>query len=80
MDPSLAKAKSKLKHWEWEAKAGGERIERMEKERDEAKKEAKVVCLAASVAGDAKARAEEDLARVQEALEVAEEAKVQGGG
>ena len=36
LDASLAKAKSKSKHWEREAKAGGERILRMEKERDEA--------------------------------------------
>ena len=33
----LAKAESKLKHWKQEAKAGAEKIERVEKERDEAK-------------------------------------------
>ena len=37
LDASLAKAKSKSKHWEREAKVGGERIAWMEKERDEAK-------------------------------------------
>ena len=37
LDASLAKAKSKSKHWEREAKAGAEKIERAEKERDEAK-------------------------------------------
>ena len=40
----------------------------MEKERDEAKHEAKVARLAPSVVGDARVRVEEDLARVQEAL------------
>ena len=47
----------------------------MEKERDEAKKEAKVARLAASEASDAKARAEEDLARDQEALVAAKEGR-----
>ena len=41
----------------------------MEKVRDEVKQKAKVARLVASVVGDAKARAEEDWARVQEALE-----------
>ena len=37
LDTSLAKAMSKSKYWEQEAKANGERIAQMEKERDEAK-------------------------------------------
>ena len=37
LDASLSKAKSKSKHWEMEAKVGGEKIARIEKERDEAK-------------------------------------------
>ena len=36
----------------------------MEKERDEAKQEAKVACLVAIGAGKAKARVENDLARM----------------
>ena len=47
----------------------------MEKEKDEAKQEAKVALLAASAASDAKARAKEDLTRVQEALAAAEEGR-----
>ena len=47
----------------------------MEKERDEAKEEAQVARLDATAAGDAKARAKGDLARVQDALAVAKEAK-----
>ena len=75
MDASLAKAKSRSKQWEQEAKAGKEKVTRMEKERDEAKQEAKVALLAASTAGDTRARVKEDLARVQEALVAAEEGK-----
>ena len=75
MNASLAKAKSRSKQWEHEAKAGAEKIAGVEKERDEAKKEAKVARLAAIAAGDAKARAEDDLARVQEALMVTDEAR-----
>ena len=73
LDASLAKAKSKLKHWEREAKASKENIERVEKERDEAKQEAKVDRLRAIAAGDAKARAEDDLTRALDALAATEE-------
>ena len=75
MDASLAKVKSKSKQWELEAKVDKEKVTRMEKERDEAKHEAKVALLAASTTGDARARVKEDLARVQEALVAAEEGK-----
>ena len=75
LDTSLARTKSKSKHWEREAKAGVEKIARADKERDKAKKEAQVARLATIAAGDTKARAEDDLARVQEALVVAEEAR-----
>ena len=64
MDASLAKAKSRSKRWELEAKAGRKKIARMEKKRDEAKQEAKVARLVPSVASHARARAAEDLARV----------------
>ena len=46
-----------------------------ENERDEAKVEAQVLWLAVVVAGDAKAQVKNELARVQDALAVAEEAK-----
>ena len=75
MDDSLAKVKSRSKHWELEAKAGKEKIARMEKERDEAKHEAKAARLAASAVGNAKVRAEEDLIRVQAALVAVEEGR-----
>ena len=60
----MAKAKSKSKHWEREAKVGAEKVERAEKERDEAKEEAKVACLTVVAVGDTKARVEEDLNKV----------------
>ena len=45
----------------------------MEKERDEAKHEVKVSRMAAIAAGEAKARAEDDLARMRDALAAVEE-------
>ena len=47
----------------------------MDKKRDEAKNEAKVASLMSSAVGDAKARVEEDLAIVQEALAAVEEGR-----
>ena len=72
---SLAKAKSKSKHWELEAKVSRGKIAQMEKERDKAKQKAKVACLVAIVEGEARARAKEDLARVQKALAAAKEGR-----
>ena len=64
---SLAKAESKLQHWKQEAKAGVEKIERVEKEKDKTKQEAKVARL---VASEGKARAKDELIRVRDALVV----------
>ena len=52
-----------------------EKIKRVQKERDEAKQEAKVARLAVTTIGDAKARVEDDLARVLDALVAAKEDK-----
>ena len=60
----MAKAKSRSKHYEREAKAGVEKIAGVEKERDEAKEQAQVARLDAVIVGDSKARAEDGLARV----------------
>ena len=73
LEASLAKEESKLQRWKQEAKEGAKKIERAEKGRDEAKQEAKVARLATEVAVEAKARAEDDLTRVRDALAVAEE-------
>ena len=48
-------------------------IERTEKERDEAKQEAKVARLASMTAGEAKVRVEDELTRARDAMVVAEE-------
>ena len=47
----------------------------MEKERDEAKEEAQLAQLATVTAGDAKVLVKDKLARVQDALAVAKEAR-----
>ena len=47
----------------------------MEKDRNEAKEEAQIARLAAVARGDARAWAKDDIARVRDTLEVAEEAK-----
>ena len=49
------------------------KIQRAEKERDEAKQEAKVAYLIVVAVGDAKARVEDDLSRARDALKTAEE-------
>ena len=64
LDASLAKAKSRSKHWEQEATASVEKTVGEEKVRDEAKNEVQVARLAAVAASDAKVRAEDDMARV----------------
>ena len=69
----MAKEKSKLKHWEQEAKADAKKVERAEKERDEAKQKAKVARLTTVAIGDAKARVEDDLTRARGALASVEE-------
>ena len=66
---------ARSKHWERKAKEGIESIIGMEKKRDEAKKEAQITGLATIVVGDAKTWAEDDLARVQDTLVIAEEAR-----
>ena len=62
-----------MKYWKQEAQVSVEKIERAEKERDEAKQEAKVARLAAMAVGEAKARAEDDMSRMRDALVGSEE-------
>ena len=64
----MAKEKSRSKHWKREAKASAKKIEWAKKEREEAKQEAKMACLAVTVA-----RVEDDLATVLDALAAVEE-------
>ena len=76
LEESLSKAKSWSRHWERKAKEGIEKTTGAEKERDKAKEEAQVTRLAVVTAGEAKAKAEGDLAKVQDALAAAEEDRV----
>ena len=70
---ALDKAKARFKHLERKVKECTERIASAEKEKDEAKEEAQITRLAAVAAGDAKAQANDELARVQDALLIAKE-------
>ena len=76
LEESLSKAKYWSRHWKGKAKEGTEKTVGAEKERDKAKKEAQVARLVTVAAGDSKAKAEGDLARVHNALAVMEEARV----
>ena len=64
---------SSTQHWEREAKDGVASIIWVEKERDEAKQEAKVPQLVATSAGDAKAWVEVDLSKALNSLAAMEE-------
>ena len=75
LDDAVVKTKARSKHWEQEAKAGGEKIASAENERDEAKEEAQLARIVAATIGDEKALAEDNLTRVQDALAVAEEVR-----
>ena len=64
LENTLDKAKATSKHWEQKAKEGIERIIGVKKERNEAKEETHIARLVAVAAGDAKAWAKDELARV----------------
>ena len=73
LSTSLAKAESSSEHWEKEAKDGAASIIWTEKERDEAKQEARAAQLDATATGDAKARVEVDLTKALNSLASVEE-------
>ena len=56
---------------------GSKSVAQAEKERDEAKQEARVVQLVATVEGDAKARVEADMTKALNSLAAAEEFRCQ---
>ena len=70
---SLAKAEYSLEHWEKYAREGVTSVIRAEKERDEAKQEAKAAQLVVAAAGDAKSRVQVDLTKALNSLAVMEE-------
>ena len=75
MSASLAEAESSSQRWEKEAKEGIEKVARAEVERDVARYEASIACMDVDAAGSGRKKVEFELARVQNALVVAEEAR-----
>ena len=68
LEASLEEAKFEAKRWEGLAGGEAERASRAEGERDAARREASTSRLAAEAAGDAKARVDDELARVRISL------------
>ena len=68
LEASLEEAKFEAKRWERLAGGEAERASRAEDERDAARREASTSRLAAEAAGDAKARIDDELARVRISL------------
>ena len=73
LSPSLAEAELSSRRWENEARGSVERTAQVEAERDVARHDALMARMDADAAGNAKARVESKLARVQNALAVAKE-------
>ena len=72
---SLDEAESNSRRWENEARGSVERMAQAEAERDVARHDALMAHMDADAAGKARARVESELARVQNALVAAKEAR-----
>ena len=75
LSASLAEAESRSRRWEKEAKEGVEKVARAEADRDAARHEAFMAHMDGDAVGSAKVKVESELARVQNALVVSEEAR-----
>ena len=75
LSASLAEAESSSRRWENEAKESIENMARAKADRDAAHHDASMARMDADVAGNTRAKVEFELARVQNALAVAEEAR-----
>ena len=75
LSASLDEVELRSQCWEKEAKEGVEKVARAEAERDVARHEASMARMDADAAGSAKEKVESELARVQNALAVVEEAR-----
>ena len=75
LSASLAEAELNSRRWENEAKESIEKVARAEAERDAACHKASMARMDADVSRSARAKVESELARVQNALTVAEETK-----
>ena len=72
LSASLAKVKSSSQRWENEARGSVERMAQADSERDASRLDASMARMDANAAGNAWAKVESELARVQNALVVAE--------
>ena len=75
LSASLIEAESSSRHWENEARGSAEKMARAEAERDAARPDALMARMDADAVGSTRAKVESKLARVQNALAVAEEAR-----
>ena len=76
LSTSIAEAGSSSRHWENEAKGSLEKMARAEAERDAACHDALMARMDAEAVGNARAKLESKLARVQNALAIVEEARL----
>ena len=76
LSASLAEAESSSWRWENDAKGRVERMARAKEERDVAHHDASMARMYADVAGNSRAKVESEFSRVQNALSVAEKARL----
>ena len=75
LSASLVKAESSSRHWENEAKESVEKMARAEAKRDAARHDASMALMDADMKRSARAKVESEVARVQNAMAVVEEAR-----
>ena len=75
LSASLAEAESRSRRWEKEVKEGVEKLARAEAERGATRHEALMALMDVDAAGNARVKMESELAKVQNALAVLEEAR-----
>ena len=75
LSASLAEAESSSRRWENEARESVERMAQAEAVRDAARHDTLMARMDADTIGSTRAKVESELARVQNALSVAEEAR-----
>ena len=75
LSASLAEAESSSRCWENEARGSVDRMARAKAKRDATLHDASMARMDANAAGSAKAKMESELARIQNALAIAEEAR-----
>ena len=75
LSASLAEAESSSRRWENETKESVEKVARAEAEKDAARHDASMARMDADAVGCARAKVDSELARVQNALAITEEAR-----